>query len=548
MALMIDLGVAVEQHYSVIDATRYTVSNDKAVATAPPRASFVLSEATAAATADLSHVPPRALVTEAKFLVTADPPGTTVVENVAQVRKGTPDDATQTAIVVDFQGMRTVAGIGTVDGLPLPDLAQVHAWIGTKFENRNLLTTPIGFGFAEVQTERLRLVFSSAVTEAAVKAAAVSLPAPPADLEITVNGARAWHSPVATARKNGAAHAFEQTVDLTAAIRDAFETGTAAVELRSSSPATLAIQPTITFFNTHAVAFPDGPARTVDAEAEGEYTIDLPLPGGAGWQIHRVEARVSGEPGGRRVVPPAGPEISDAAELLLRGEHTLFVGLAAPYVARLQTLTAVRVPLRTGDVDAEVTGVLHGAAGSGPGEPLPGAALAPVIVPAGQDPAAYVTLPLAEPLELEPEAPLWLALFLTRGTAVWPLAQPATPATLNSELRRRSPSGVHRPLTRPEDLPPPLAAIRLVGDEHANAPIPALRLAVEGRDDHLLFSPTRDGAAAGLKLAQPISPQEQQAGPADALRLSLLVGAPATYRIDSIRVVYRDPTPTGGAQ
>ena len=329
--------------------------------------------ATAAATQTQS-LPAGAIVQSAVYTVTARPAGVVTIGTVAQVREGNGE------LVVDFQGMRTV------DRLQAPvAITSIRPWAGTQFSSRSLISNGSGAvqRFTEVQTERLLVQFSGALGEEDLAAnGSVSVLSPPADLELLVNGTRAWFN-AGPAKPSGVGRRSDCVRDDRRPDRPrprrrrgrspGAESVAVEVVLRSSVPGQLALGAVLDIQPTFGVLFPEGATRTVEAPEEGAYEVALPLPAeAADWQIHEVQATVSATLPLPRVLPPDGPELSADAQLLLDADHAVLVGLPPAGLAPLATLAGIRLPIGVGAEGAELAGVLRADDGGVPGEPVPG--------------------------------------------------------------------------------------------------------------------------------------------------------------------------------
>jgi hypothetical protein len=499
--------------------------------------------------AQTQTLPAGVIVLAASYTVTAKPAGFVTIGSVAQVR-----DAKGNALVVDFQGMRTV------DRLRAPvAISQIKPWAGTKFSDDSEVHDGsfTEQSFTEIQTERLLVQFTGTIgaDDLAANGSATVL-SPPADLELLVNGTRAWFN-AGPAKPGGSATdpaAFETTVDLTDAIRAAVAAappGTADiavdVELRSSVPGQLALGASLELQRTFVVQFPEGDTRVIDAASEGVYEVLLPLPPeSATWQVHEVQAAVSGTPGPPRVLPPDGPEISGDAELVLDADHAVLVGLPPADLAPLAVLSAIRLPLGVGADGAELAGLLRADADGLPGEPVKDGKLGPLTLPAGDlAERAWTTLSLAKEHKLAAGERLWVGLQLARGQVSWPLALPAPPAALSADapLRRQLPNGAFRSLSAAGDVSTSAGALRVVGEAPNGSPIAALELEVTATEVGVPpFTPTSDGVPVALRL----DPALTRANAPDAfdatgaLKLRLTTKTPGSISFTGVRIAYTD--------
>jgi len=498
-------------------------------------------------------LPAGAIVLRATYTITAKAAGLVTIGSVAQVR-----EAKGNELVVDFQGMRTVDRVQA----PKP-ISSITPWAGTQFDGRSAISngSTAVQEFTEIQTERLLVSFTGAVSADALAAqGSATVLTPPADLELVVDGTRAWFNagPARPGGSEGDPAAFQTTVDVTAAVAaavaaakpDADGNVEVDVVLNSSVPGQLTLAAAVQFQRTFVVAFPEGDARVIEAGAEGVYELLLPLPDAAEqWQIHEVRATVSAALPPLRVLRPDGPTISGDAELVLDADHSVLVGLPPASLAQLETLSAVRLIVGVDQGGAELAGVLRADAGGAPGEPLKQGQLGPVTLAAGElDHPAWTTLALAKEHKLAPNERLWLGLQLARGRLSWPLAVPAPPPAdaralpADAPLRRQLPNGAFRPLSSAGDVATTAAAIRVAGEAPDGSPIEALELVVAGREVGLAFTPTKDGAAVTIGLEHPLTKTETPAAfdATGALRLQLTTKTPGSFSFAAVRIAYTD--------
>jgi hypothetical protein len=498
-------------------------------------------------------LPAGSSVKRARATVTAGPSGYVTIGGVAQVR-----DSSGTDLVVDFQGMRTV------DRLTAPvAFSAVRPWAGTQFAFSSPVdATSADQSFTEIQTERLLVTFAGFLSADQLGAqGSVRVLTPPADLELLVNGTRAWFN-AGPAKPGGDPDdpaAYRTTVDLTDAVTAAVTAAPASedvkveIVLRSSVPGRLSFEAPIQFQLTHAVSFPEGSTRVVDAEEEGVYPVPLPLPPEAtGWSIHEVQMTVAGSLPPLRVLEPDGPVPSEDAHLVLDPDHAVLVGLPAAGLARLATLTAIRIPVGVDPAGAELAGVLRADANGAPGDPLPQGQLGPVTLAGGDlERQAWTTLPLGKEQRIAPGEALWAGLQLARGRVSWPLAIPAGPPappalSPDAPLRRQLPNGAFRPLSPAGDVPTSAATIRLAGEAPSGTPIPALEVDVAGTASGVSFTPTADGDAVVIGFEPPLtkagtpSAFGDQTGTALALRLT--TRTPGSVSFADVRIAYTEDT------
>jgi hypothetical protein len=496
-------------------------------------------------------LPAGAIVRRASATVAAVPAGYVTIGGVAQVR-----DSSGTDLVVDFQGLRTV------DRLTAPvAFSAVRPWAGTQFAFSSPVdSTSADQSFTEIQTERLLVSFAGFLSADDLAAqGSVRVLTPPADLELLVNGTRAWFhaGPAKPGGDPDDPSAFGTTVNLTDAVSAAVAAAPASqdveveIVLRSSVAGRLAFQAPIVFQRTHAVAFPEGSTRVVDAAEEGVYPVPLPLPDeAAGWSIHEVQMTVSGSLPPLRVLEPDGPALSEDAHLVLDPDHAVLVGLPAAGLARLATLTAIRIPVGVDPAGAELAGVLRADASGAPGDPLPQGQLGPVTLAGGDlDRPAWTTLPLGKEQRIAPGKALWAGLQLARGRVSWPLAIPAGPPappalSPDAPLRRQLPNGAFRALSTAGDVSTRAATIRLSGEAPGGMPIPAVEVDVEGTGAGVSFTPTGDGDAVVIGFEPPLTKAgTPSAFDGTALALRLTTRTPGSVSFADVRIAYTEEEP-----
>ena len=390
------------------------------------------------------------------------PPGVTFLRDVATVRAAGPDaGATTTAatFVVDFGVPLTVSAIWFPPSSSTSGPNTVTAaslWLGTQFVPISPGGPDGGFpvdqnsmaSLGELQTQKLQVSLAQELDPAdAQSQGLVNLPAAPASVQISLNGVPAWRSPPGAPPLPGA----PAEVDLSAALAAvaAAAAGPVSVTVTVSAPSplqepALSLNAPTYLLEFAALPSPQVPALELDAPQEGAYQLTLPLPGAAAtWPVREVLLTLAGRPPATRVLEPTLPVLAQTAFLGLQPGTTLAAALPAAWLAKLQTLTALRIPLSvtaSGDpAGIELAPVLYSRDGpAGPLSPLPGANLAAVTVPAadGGDAPQWVALQLAEPLPVVPGQQLWLALGVVRGSATWLTAAPGPAAGPDAPLGR----------------------------------------------------------------------------------------------------------------
>ncbi|HKE20263.1 MAG TPA: hypothetical protein VKB80_35560 [Kofleriaceae bacterium] len=489
----------------------------------------------------LAAVHPRAIVASAVFRVTARAAGIGPVTGVAVVRSAEVPAGVEAAhaCIIDFQKMRTVNLVRIKqEGGDEIAIDQLRAWLGTRFDETPLASTrATSIRFGEVQTERLLVIGDATVAELE-ELGEVRLPSPPGDLEILLGATRLWARP-GPVRPEGEDAVFTIDVDLTAAIQaavDAAAPGDFPLELvlNAGAPGDLGFSVHELDVSTiYPVPLPDQGARTVVFAEEGRQTLDLPLgSGSAGWVVSQVRAVVEARLPPARIVPAEGPTLTGEAELLLDAERAVVVLLPSGQLDPFDALAAVRLPVLVDEGTAELVAVLRADAAGRPGEPLPGPSLGPITVEARPraDGPAWVTLSAPRPQALQPGAPLWLAVQITRGRLSLLVNAPG--ATPPNRIWRGLPNGPFKELPAiagvwPDGLS---GAIRLVGLPSADQPIEALKAWVTGSSSGVEFTPTEQGIEMSLDVSS--------RPPGTTLPVLLVASAPGAYRFRAVEVVY----------
>jgi hypothetical protein len=477
-----------------------------------------------------------AIAETVKVGITAAPPAWQAVGAVAEVRAaaGQADQASAT-LIIDFQTLRTVSAFQPP---PSRDVSEIRVWLGTEFSGDDITADASVAGsripFEEVQTERLHVTLDSEVSPGEfAESAMVHLPAPPADLELTVNGRQAWsfRGPV---RKDAEQwNGYQTVVDVTAAVQQALNEGAEGVSvlLTALQPGVLELtQHTLEVVNAHSVLYPQGPIKTLVAQSEGRQQWVLPLPDEATqWRLKQIRLRLQGQPPAVRVLPPDGPLPLSDTELVLDPRHSAAVSLPQATLSGLKRLSGLRLPVAAGAGGAELTAILYSADDGRPGKALDPGRLGPVTVPEGDTPQ-WFSLSLDRPLDLSVSAELWAVLHVTRGRLLWPLAVSA--ANPGAAVLHGLPEGPFRTLPEvPEVAAEGFAAVlRLVGEPPEDSPLPALSLGFG--DATISIPPSGDEVEAVLQLP-PDTPGDTE------ITLDLLAFAPVTYKVSSTRVIYQ---------
>ena len=492
---------------------------------------YVLGTATRATSTELT-LPSDAIVDRAVFDITADKGLTVPLGDVGDVRPG----STGKEVIVDFGGMTTITSV-SVDGEP-----GISRWNGVEF---------VDAADGEIQTERIKLDFGANVQASAVAdEGTLFLPTVPTGLELLVDGTSVWFerqgSSAGLTPPSGSGNTF--SVDRTAEVQQALlrSGGPVRVEVRSLTPGSLSLNPSVDIHRVHLVAFPEGPSRTLTLTAEGPVALVLPLPeASSGWTVDGVDLTASASLASERVVPPEGPAPSADGRLLLTAGRTVLGRLPATLVERSGTLTGIRLALRGGDHGGEIGGrlLLDAAPLTGadpgaeprPGAPAPGGELTPVTIDPG-DEVVWVTLRTAAPIGHEAT---WVELGLTYGTATWELtAADADDDAPGTEVHLRRPGGAVRPLTTLADVGPLRGSLRLVTEPDDNRPIDALSIGLgDAVAERVGLTPTTGGVAARFG---------KQGGTTVTAQTLTLTGAAAVagaFTFADVRVTYREIAP-----
>lgn len=484
--------------------------------------------------------------------VGASMPAAATIAGAAEVRAAQGDpSSSSTALIVDFQALRTVSElVGTAV------IVSVAPWLGTKFDDNLDLTWSVNqqaVTFQEVQTERLLVTFQTNVSPADLAAnGAVVIPTPPSNLELLVNGTRAWF------KSGPVTNPYSETgIDITAAVSAAAASGGAVVTLRAAAPAALTLGVTATLLKRYVVAFPEGATRTVDAPTEGVFPLSLPIStdavknadpeqkGPDSWVVKGVALDITAKIPTVRVQPADGPSLSGDAVVVLDPDHALVVRLPPAATASIAAVTGVRLLVTVGNDGAELAGTLHANARvndeDAPGDPLPKGALGPVTLTASSTPG-WVDLALTTPQKLSGAEVVWVELQVARGSLVWTLAEISNTDANNAELRRRTSSGKYVKLSTLAGISDYAGALRVVGQEKANDPLAAVQVAIAGGTDVVAGVPTQAGTTMNLGIGGTGVVPSPLAGSDDReVPLELTIATPGSYAITSAELQYTQP-------
>ena len=498
----------------------------------PPSASAVVGQATQTL---VTQAQQPVAVLSAQAAISASMPAAATIAGAAEVRLS--PGGTGNMLVLDFQGLRTITELAAPPGF---SITSINAWLGTKFDDKPVQGFPQGganaVAFQEVQAERFLVTLNKAIDPAAfANGGSVVLPTPPSDLELLVNGARAFFQkgPIAGS-------SFSKTVDLTGAVTAAAAAGgDVAVTFHAAAPAALTLAASAELLQRYPVVFPEAAARTVDAPTEGVYPLLLPVQPAAlttaPWHIRRVLLDVTAKLPATRILPADGPALSADAELVLDPDHAIVVKLPASATGSLGTITGVRLPVIVDAAGAELAATLLGATASGePGDPIPKGALGPVTLqPPTTTDTTWIDLALTAPHTLKSNETLWLEVQAARGSVVWKVATPPGTDDEAAPLRRKTSSGRYVPLSTLDEVPY-TGALRVVGQERANDPLAAVLVSATSAPGSgtVAAVPTPAGTAMALVLDPAVSFSDPN------FALDLTISAPGSYAITSAELQY----------
>lgn len=492
---------------------------------------LVAGDASTSTSLEIS-LPSDAVVDAAVFELTAGAAGSTLLSSFGKVRAGD----TSKDIAIDFGGMVTLQNV-TAAGLD-----SIERWNGVEY---------VAADGGELQTERLLAHFTAPVNVSDVSDdIRAILPTVPSALELVIDGAVVWSQ----RQGNSAGHTTPSsatggrigfTVDRTADIARAIESsgGTVRVELRSLTPGDLTLdtvqssadgKPQIEFHRVHPVAFPDGPARTVELDEEGLFTLALPLPPGSGtWEVSEVAMTSSAKIDATRRLPAVGPTPTADARLRLRPERMLLGRLPQELRDRALLLDGVRVAVRGGDEGGDLAGRVLTDANGSPGDPVDGAEFEPVEVAPG-DEIRWVTLQLADPVGSDG---VWIEIGPSVGTIDWVLTNDdaAGTDTPGTDIFFRTPGGAIRALPELDTVGRLLGGVRLIVEPDADRPLGALSLEIIGDTaGPVELTPDASGTNCRIVTAGSLHPSN------DELVLAGIAATPGTYTFSDITVSYRE--------
>jgi hypothetical protein len=258
---------------------------------------YALFDGVTTATLDIS-LPRNALVDDYRVLVRAERVDSTLVQEVAQVRSYASNAGNE--LVVDFGTPRTVSGIDLPAGV---NVLAVHPWLGSQFApfptyEKRTGATPDAL-FAELRTERLRIIVSRPPSAAELAQMRLRLPEPPSGLAISIDGAPpVWAHPepvqprstVGAPDEDGWDQDSRRIVPLTQALAaltgDPLASDDAVplqLKLTTQVPCrlSLVVHGTPLLRRIRRVRFGDETTAVLAFAGEGQLDLPLPLPQGA---------------------------------------------------------------------------------------------------------------------------------------------------------------------------------------------------------------------------------------------------------------------------
>jgi hypothetical protein len=495
-----------------------------------------------------TSLPADAVVTSATATITLKQAGTIAAGAIAQVRQG----ESTAIIVVDFGALRTISALTLPPGKTLTTLRR---WAGTGFASVSGVSPPFDkpvVSFAEIQTERLELGFSSAVSVASASTALLlNLPGAPTDPVVEVGGVRAWSRP-GPVRLDAATAAVHFSVPLVAELQAALARGANPdIVLRTATPSEQTLSLSLAHLRVHAVALPpDG--VVVGADFETEVDAFLPLPAESStWAVVRVELTVSGRLPSWRGWPLPDPTPNTDARLVIDPGHSFAARLPATWLAPLGELSGIRLPLilPAGFAGAELSAVLYQGDLEAPTTLVAGARFVPATVAANADGGElWVALQLFKPVKVPPAATWWVEIAATRGSCEWPMTQDAA-ASDEIRLRRSLPGPPFRPLAvqARRGVTPllPAGRLRIIGTPRSDDLRPAVVPLLQGSGSPQVapgFTPKPTSGIVTLT-PDPATPATAARGEiaANALRLRLRLYSAGEVAITAATVYYRSP-------
>ncbi len=467
--------------------------------------------------------------------------------------------------VVDFGVLRTVSGVAVPSR---SRVLEVRPWSGLAFgdsvaegERRD----PHLARFSEIQTQRLQIRLKDSLTRDEMAAAgALLLPGPPADLALALGGEPPLFTfPGRIEPGDGEAlsetdwnRSGERLVDLTEAVAAAYgdsqdpDSRPLSILLTAGAPGELSLRLEELVVSRLSRVHIDGvDEKVLDHPVEEHRALSLSFARDA--RLEGLRLRVSGEHEAERVIDPAAPPASSAAELLA-DPHRSFA-LRLPPLEGLSTLAAVRLPLRAeASAEARLTLWLAPQPGRGPEESLAEGVSEPVTLEAATSPVANNTeswttfrwpraLELAGFLEPAGAGDLWAALDVVRGSVVLELTEGGGAPAIDS-LRRGTPRGDWRRLPAvfaPGGALNSLGArLRVAGAESEENPRLPLRIGLAGGSGAVDLDPAGGDLRAELVLTQPLAVTAKSSP-----RLMFTAYSAGSTRLEDVDLVWSPPPP-----
>jgi hypothetical protein len=521
-------------------------------------------------------LPDGARLERATFGIGASPSMQTVVSSVASVRAG--DGST---CVIDFGRMVTVNGFAFHPTDSTHGVSGISRWTGSSWT----FISNDG-GFDEVSTERLLVaVTGGGDIEAAVGKAGVWLQKQPTSLELVVDGATVWFErqgsasdlitkvagkdlvtgtsgvvPKTDVQKTGVQKAAVQYgVDRTDALREAFAKAVVVerdkvlqrevtVKLRAATPGDLSLDADLSMLHEHAVTFGSSShSSTIDAAEEGSRPLVLNGPFAEGDLVREIAMTLTGAFGPERIEPVDGPPVDGDAELVLGAGRTLLFGIPTSLASLFGELQGIRLLLRS-DRGGEIAGRLLAAVGADgqPGEPVKGAELSPMQVPARPPGWFTIALPKAVPLEIPAGSPVgaWLELVPSYGEVSCALTTSTAAGAPGAPVLRRLPGGGTKRMSSLQSATDPsqttmlYACLRVVGLPGQRDSRPAVEVPVPGGSGVALADPTGDKLRVVLGLGSGISAQD------GSVPLTLRIAGWGSVTADDVVVAYQKGGPS----
>ena len=461
------------------------------------------------------QLPANAIVDEYDLIITATRAAFIKAIEVADMRVA---DGDETALVVDFGTMVTVNSI-RLPSTPAAKIS-VYPWLGTKFDDEPVEESAIDngppylFSMPEIRTERLRIKLNSASEVAsAVTDLELSLPELPSGLSLTINGGAPVWDHAAMVQLGSSQELDDQgwTEDgkrqisiadaLNEFVGDATESESLDLDLVLSSQVSgkLNIETSVTEIRQlHRLNFEGREEINLEFEREGEFQFNLEAPEGASPQVSGVQLSLKGEFPLERGLPPLGPDSNGLSELVLGNGRAAIVRLDGG--KDLAFLSGVRIPLETESSSVEARVVLWRDEGGIPLEAMSEGVSEPLNWSGSGE--QWITFLFAEPVPLNPTAPLWAAIIVNRGEVIWKMSV----ANVDNDfpLRIGSPEGPWRALPAVFGSSTSLGQVggrvHLIGLADEAEPLAPLLISLQDGPDNQAITPTEDGLRMQLDI------------------------------------------------